>query len=143
LTSGYLTCIVVRVPDTLAILKEYVRRFDAEDVDGLAALYAPATDYRQPMAPEPLTTPDAVHAFESGMFAQFHDVAVEVLWAVASEYDVAAGARIAATHNESGTRIAIESAEHLRIDDGGLIVHHQRYMDAADFARQLGVAASM
>jgi ketosteroid isomerase-like protein len=143
LTSGYLTIKDVRVPDITAVLNEYVARFNAEDVDGLAALYAPVTEYRQPMAPEPLTTPAAVRAFEAGMFGQFHDVGFEVRWSVAGEDEVAAGVRVTATHNESGATIALDTAEHVRVDGDGRIVEHTRYMDTASFLAQLGAPATM
>ena len=131
------------MPDTRAILDRYVDRFNHEDVDGLAALYADVTDYRQPLAPEPLTTPATVHAFESGMFGGFHDVHVDIVWSVADDEQVAAGVHIAATHNESGARIEIDSAEHLRVDGEGRIVEHRRYMDSAAFLAQLGAPATM
>jgi ketosteroid isomerase-like protein len=137
LTSGYLTRESVRVPDTLALLHRYVDRFNAEDVDGLAALYAERTDYRQPLAPEPLTTPAGVHAFESQMFGGFHDVHVEVTWSIAGADEVAAGMTVAATHNESGTRVRLDTAEHLRVDADGRIVEHTRYTDSAAFLAQL------
>jgi len=131
------------VPDTHAILDQYIDRFNAEDVDGLTALYADATDYRQPLAPEPLTTPDAVRAFEGGMFGQFHDVTIEVQWSVAGADEVAAGTHVAATHNDSGVRVQLDTAEHIRVGADGKIVAHTRYMDSAAFLSQMGAPASM
>jgi ketosteroid isomerase-like protein len=144
LTSGYLTCDGVRVPDTAAtVIRRYVDTFGREDVDGLAALYAEVTDYRQPLAPEPLTTPAAVHAFESGMFGAFHDVAVDVGWLLADGDHAAAGLTISATHDESGVRVSLQTAEHLRVDASGKIVEHTRYTDSAAFLAQLGAPATM
>jgi hypothetical protein len=140
LTSGYLTRDDVRVPD---ILDTYIARFNAADVDGLAALYADATDYRQPLAPGPLTTPAAVHAFESEMFGGFHDVEVTIDWRVGGGAEVAAGMTIRATHNDSGVRIVLETAEHVRVDGGGKIAEHTRYCDSAAFLAQLGAPATM
>ena len=132
------------MPDTAtAILRTYVDAFDREDVDGLVALYADTTDYRQPMAPEPLTTPAAVRAFESGMFGQFSDVHVELRWLVPGDAEAAAGLRISATQDGSGVRVSLETAEHLRIDADGKIVEHTRYTDSAAFLAQLGAPATM
>ena len=132
------------MPDTAAtILRSYVAAFDREDVDGLIALYAESTDYRQPLAPEPLTTPAAVRAFESGMFGQFSDVHVDVEWFVPGDVEATAGLRIGATHDESGVRVSLQTAEHVRVDGAGKIVEHTRYTDSAAFLSQLGAPATM
>jgi len=132
------------VPDTAeTTFRSYVEAFGREDVDALADLYADTTDYRQPMAPETLTTPAAVREFESGMFGQFHDVTVDVTWVLADGDAVAAGLTIGATHDESGTRVSLDTAEHVRVDADGRIVEHRRYTDSAAFFAQLGAPATM
>ena len=132
------------MPDTAeATFRSYVEAFGREDVDALTDLYAATTDYRQPMAPDVMTTPAAVRAFESGMFSQFHDVTVEVAWLVTAGDVAAAGLTIGATQNESGTRVSLDTAEHLRVDAAGRIVEHRRYTDSAAFFAQLGAPATM
>jgi len=132
------------VPDTAeATFRSYVEAFAREDVDALVRLYADSTDYRQPLAPEPLTTPAAVRAFESRMFGDFHDVGVDVAWIVANGDHVAAGVTITATHDESGAHVSLDTAEHIRVDADGRIVEHQRYTDSAAFLAQLGAPATM
>ncbi len=132
-------------------LRTYRDTFAKGDVDGLAALYAPQTDYRQPAAPQPLTTPDAVRAFEAGMFGGFSDITIELDWVIANGNEAAAGARIRATHTgamptpdggeipPTNTTIELLTAEHIRVDDDGRIVEHQRYSDMLGFMAQLGV----
>jgi len=132
------------VPDNAAtIIRRYVDAFNAEDVDALAALYADSTDYRQPLPPEPLTSPAAVREFEGGMFGQFHDVNVDVEWFIPGDEEAAAGFVVSATHNESGVRVSLQTAEHVRVDADGKIVEHTRYTDSAAFLAQLGAPATM
>jgi len=133
-------------------IRSYVEAFNAADVDALSELYAATTEYRQPFAPAALTTPAEVKAFEAAMFAGFSDVTVEIEWLVADGDSVAAGAIVSATHTAAmplpdggeipatGTRVRLETAEHMRVDSAGKIVEHQRYGDMAGFLRQLGVA---
>ena len=132
-------------------IHSYVEAFNAADVDALADLYAASTEYRQPFAPTALTTPAEVKAFESGMFAGFSDVSVELAWLVAEGDSAAAGAVVTATHTApmplpdggelpaTGARVRLETAEHIRVDAAGKIVEHQRYADMAGFMRQLGL----
>ena len=138
--------------DAERVLRTYAETFSGGDVDGLAAMYAARTDYRQPYSPEPMTSPDAVKAFESGMFAAFSDISLELEWLVGNGSEAAAGAVIRATHTGAmpapggaeipGTQRTVElhTAEHIRIDDAGKIVEHRRYMDSGDFFNQLGLA---
>ena len=134
------------------VLRAYSETFEKADVDGLAAMYAARNDYRQPYSPEPMTSPDAVKAFESGMFAAFSDISLEVEWLVANGDEAAAGVRIRATHSNAmpapdggeipatNRTIVLHTAEHIRVDRAGKIVEHRQYMDSGDFFRQLGLA---
>jgi hypothetical protein len=138
--------------DAERVLRTYAETFGRGDVDSLAAMYAARTDYRQPYSPEPMTSPEAVKEFESGMFAAFSDIVVELEWIVAGSCEGAAGARIRATHTSAmpapgggeipatHRTIELHTAEHIRIDDAGKIIEHRRYMDSGDFFRQLGLA---
>lgn len=54
-------------------LKAYLHAFNNSDAAGLAALYAPTTSYRNPLAPHPLTSPDEVRSFEAPMFDAFSE----------------------------------------------------------------------
>ena len=130
-------------------IRSYVDAFNRADVDALASHYAAKTTYVQPFAPQPLTSPDEVRGFESAMFAGFSDVRVDIEWLVAGGDAVAAGARISAKHTAdmplpdgsvlaaTGRTITLQTAEHMRVDEGGKIVEHQRYNDTAAFLRQL------
>jgi predicted ester cyclase len=134
------------------VLRAYSETFEQADVDGLAAMYAARTDYRQPYSPEPLTSPAEVKAFETGMFAAFSDISLEVEWLVTNGDEGAAGVRIRATHTNAmpapdggeipatNRTIELHTAEHIRLDGAGKIVEHRRYMDSGDFFRQLGLA---
>ena len=132
-------------------IREYAGIFAKGDVDALAALYAAKTDYQQPFAPLPLTTPAEVRAFEAAMFAGFSNISVDIDWLVADGDEGAAGARNRATHTgpmpqPDGGELAathrtidLLTAEHLRVDAAGRIVEHRRYMDGAGFMAQLGL----
>lgn len=132
-------------------IRSYFEAFNAGDVEALAEMYASTTEYRQPFMPTALTTPADVKAFESGMFAGFSDVSVELAWLVAEGDSGAAGAVISAKHTgamplpdggelpATGALIRLETAEHFRVDSSGKIVAHQRYMDSGALMGQLGI----
>lgn len=137
-----------------ATMRSYVDAFNRSDVDALVGHYAPTTSYTQPFAPAPLTSPDEVRAFESGMFAGFSDVHASLEWLVADGDGAAAGVRITAVHTSpmpapdgsvipaTGVTIELHTAEHMRTDADGKIVAHQRYMDGAGFMAQLASASA-
>lgn len=132
-----------------ATARKYVDLFLKGDIAGFTALYAPTTSYRQVMTPAPLTTPQQVMEFESGMFALFSDLAGEITWLVADGDRVALGIRIQATHSgdmptpdggvipAKGARITHEAADYVRVDAEGRIVDHQRYQDIGSMVAQL------
>lgn len=132
-------------------LREYAALFDKGDVDALAALYAPMTDYQQPATPQPLTTPEAVREFEAGMFSGFSDISITIEWIIPDGDEAAAGARIRATHTgamptpdggqipATNRTIELLTAEHIKVDGDGRIVEHRRYNDMLSFMAQLGV----
>jgi ketosteroid isomerase-like protein len=140
----------IAVSKAAQTLHTYRDAFAKGDVDGLAALYAPRTDYRQPATTQLLTTPDAVRAFEAGMFAGFSGITIELDWVIANGNEAAAGARIRATHTgamptpdggaiaATNKTIELQTAEHIRVDDEGKIVEHQRYSDMLGFMAQHG-----
>ena len=137
-----------------ATMRSYVDAFDRSDIDGLVGHYAPTTSYTQPFAPMPLTSPDQVRAFESGMFAGFSDVHASLEWLVAEGDRAAAGVRITAVHTSpmptpdgsvipaTGVTIELHTAEHIRTNGDGRIVEHQRYADMAGFMAQLTAASA-
>ena len=130
-------------------IRSYVDAFNRADVDALVSHYAPKVTYIQPFAPEPLTSPEAVRAFESAMFAGFSDVSVEIEWLVADGDKGAAGMRVSAVHTAdmplpdgsvlaaTGRTITLRTAEHVCVDERGKIVEHERYSDSAAFIAQL------
>jgi steroid delta-isomerase-like uncharacterized protein len=139
------------MPDAGKVLRSYAETFGGGDVEALAAMYAEQTDYRQPYAPEPMTSPDAVKDFESAMFGAFSDISLDVEWVIADGNEAAAGARIRATHTSAlpgpgggeipatNRTVDLHTAEHIRVDDAGKIVEHRRYMDSGEFMAQLGL----
>ena len=70
--------------DAERVVRTYAETFGRGDVDSLAAMYAARTDCRQPFSPEPMTSPEAVKAFESAMFGAFSDIVVELEWVAAA-----------------------------------------------------------
>lgn len=132
-------------------LRAYIKAFNRADVDAIAAAYHDETEYRQPFSPVPLTTPEAISAFEGAMFAGFSDVGVEVEWLVANGDRAAAGMTIRATHTgtmplpdgqslaPTGRRIEIRNADYMRVNENGRIVEHVRYGNPVELLTQLGI----
>jgi len=131
-------------------LKAYLTAFNNADAAGLAALYAPATSYRNPMSPQPLTSPEDVRAFETPMFAAFGDTSATLEEIVVDGDRAAARVTVRATHTgdlqtpggpvgATGKTIVLDCAEFVRTDDEGRIVEHHRYFDAMSFLAQLGL----
>jgi steroid delta-isomerase-like uncharacterized protein len=139
---------VVPAEDTL---RAYQAAFSRSDVDALAALYAPATTYTNPFNGEaPLTSPEAVAAFESPMFAAFSDTSAELDEVIQSGDRVAARVTVRAQHTgdlmtpagavpPTGKSIVLHTAEFLRTDGDGRIVEHHRLFDSGSFMAQLGL----
>ena len=131
-------------------LKAYLTAFNSSDAAGLAALYAPATSYRNPMSPQPLTSPQDVLAFESPMFAAFSDTSATIEDVITDGERAAARVTVRARHtgelqspagpvSATGKTIELHCAEFVRVDGDGRIVEHHRYFDGASFLAQLGL----
>lgn len=131
-------------------LKAYLNAFNNSDPEALAALYAPSTSYRNPMAPQPLTSPDEVREFETPMFAAFSDTSASLEDIVVDGDRAAARVTVRATHTgdlqspggpvgATGKTIELNCAEFIRTDADGRIVEHHRYFDAMSFLAQLGL----
>ena len=135
------------VKDTL---QAYLDAFNKGDIEAIASLYAPSTEYWNPFSPQAITSPDAVREFETPMFSAFSSVRAEL------EESIVEGDRVAArvvVHGEhtgdlqtpggpvpaTGKAIELHSAEFVRVDGDGRIVEHHRIFDAAAFMAQLGL----
>ena len=134
------------------VLRAYLEAFNREDVGRIASLYAPTTTYTNPFNGEaPLTSPDAVRAFESPMFAAFSETSAEVDEALIEGDRVAARVTVRARHTgelqtpggavpPTDKSIVLRTAEFLRTDTEGRIVEHHRIFDSGSFMAQLGLA---
>jgi len=131
-------------------LKAYLNAFNSSDPEALAALYAPATSYRNPFSPQPLTSPDEVRAFESPMFAAFSDTSATLEDILVDGDRAAARVTVRARHTgdmqtpggpvgATGKTIELNCAEFIRTDGDGRIVEHHRYFDVGSFLAQLGL----
>lgn len=131
-------------------IRAYLDGFNRSDVDALAALYAPATSYSNTLSPEPMTSPDAIRAFESPMFSAFSDTSAEVDELVVEGDRVAARITVRARHTgtldtpagpvpATDRTIVLRCAEFMRTDDDGRIVEHHRIFDSGSFLAQLGL----
>jgi steroid delta-isomerase-like uncharacterized protein len=133
-------------------LRAYLEAFNREDVDGIASLYAATTTYWNPFNGEaPLTTPEAVRAFESPMFAAFSDTSAEVDEVLTEGDRAAARVTVRARHTgelqtpagpvgPTDKTIVLRTAEFLRTDGEGRIVEHHRIFDSGSFTAQLGLS---
>jgi steroid delta-isomerase-like uncharacterized protein len=132
-------------------LRAYQAVFNRSDAHALAALYAPTTSYTNPFNGEaPLTTPEAVAAFESPMFAAFSNTSAELDEIISSGDRAAARVTVRAEHTgdlmtpggtvpPTGKSIVLHTAEFIRTDGDGRIVEHHRVFDSASFLAQLGL----
>ena len=131
--------------------QSYVEAFNRADVGAIGSLYAAATVYRNPFTPEPLTSPDAVRAFEQPMFDAFSDTTVTVEESVAEGDRVAGRVTVRARHTgemaspagaipATQKTIELDIAEFMRTDSHGRIVEHHRIFDTGAFMAQLGLA---
>ncbi len=80
--------------------RTYLDCFGRADLDGIEALYAPTTNYRQAMLPAALTTPAEIKSFESGLFTLFSDITMKLEWIVSNGEQAAAGIVVEATAHD-------------------------------------------
>lgn len=133
-------------------LRAYQAAFSRSDVNALAALYAATTTYTNPFNGEaPLTSPEAIAAFESPLFEAFSETTADLDDVVQDGDRAAARVTVRAVHTgdlatpagavpPTGKGIVLHTAEFIRTDGEGRIVEHHRIFDSASFMAQLGLA---
>jgi steroid delta-isomerase-like uncharacterized protein len=129
--------------------RSYLAAFNRSDVEALARVYAPETEFANPFSPEPITTREAVCAFVGSMFAAYTDMAARADDVIVAGNRVAARLTIRGRHTgalrrpggaiaATGRTVELRTAEFFRVGPDGLIIEHLRIFDSAAVMAQLG-----
>lgn len=126
-----------------------VAAWDQRDPAKFTELMADGAVFRDVSVPEPMTSPEQVHAYMQTWFTAFPDMRVRRLHRVVSESDVAGELEFSGTHDgplasptgevpATGRRITGHGAYFAEVRDGK-IVSFIAYPDAMGMMAQLGL----
>lgn len=127
------------------IAKRYFQALDEHDLDTAAGCWAPGAVDRL-VGQEDLVAPEGIREYFGALFAAFPDFSLEVLGATTDGTRTAirwqargtfAGPAKFHGFEPNGAQVEIEGCDVVTAENE-LIVHNDAYIDAADFARQLG-----
>ena len=136
--------------DAESFAQKFAKTFNSGNVSALGQLYAPGAVLRHPMMGV-LEGRAAIEAGEGPMFAAFSEIDWKLKQAigqgslVAIEFTIRArntaslatpGGMVPATNKV----VSLEASAFFRLDAQGTILEEQRYLDTAQFFRQLGLA---